>query len=113
MQSNYPFKPRGIVKWHAFSALIDGEDQKNDVIDIPDLSLDLTNNQLSLMNYNLSYALAMNCEVNIEYIHNNKKNNVSGYIKKVDDIKQTILIDDLIIKVSAISDISIEEGFNE
>lgn len=107
MPNNYPFKPRGIMKWHAFSALIDGEDQKDDVVEITDLNIDLTTNQYSLLNYNLSYAVAMNCKVTIEYIKNNKKHKLIGYIDKVDEFNQVLSIDQQIIHVKDIFNIII------
>lgn len=107
MQSNYPFKPRGIVKWHAFAALIDGEEQKDDVQEIDLIEKDLTTNQYALMNYNLSYAIAMNCEVIIEYLIDNKITSIQGFINKVDDINQTIVVNGKLIKVQDITNIII------
>ena len=104
---DYPFKPRGIVKWHAFAALINGEEQKEAAIETTSLDITLLDDKLDELNYTLNEAIIHNEKIRINYINDSLIEICEGIITNIDDINNFIQIDDNKININQIIDIYI------
>lgn len=119
--NNYQFHPRGIEKWGAFAAVIDGDEQKNQVITKKKLTNNLVEERLLELDQNVQYAQANNIQVTLVYIDEDQLLTITGYIKEIDIINKIIKIDDQIISNDKVVDIQldkfifndIQEGFCE
>lgn len=103
----YKFRPRGIEKWHAFAALLSGDEQKETAIEKEQLSFTLYDDYLDEMNYKVQQALSHNSKILVEYLKDNQYQQIQGYISNVDQYNSTIQINDQIIEIDTISFIDI------
>lgn len=107
MPSNYPFRPRGIVKWHAFSALLSGEEQKESAYTQEELDIDLFEDKLNQLNQTLLQALDQEALLNIEYVENNEIKKIDSIIQKIDYHTNEIIFEDLTLDVLQIINLTI------
>ena len=107
MPSDYPFKPRGIVKWHAFAAVISGEEQKDQATDIKNIEFELLDDRLSLLDETLTEAINNNHLLAIKYLDNNQINYLESKIIKINRFEQTIEFSDKTINIKQIIDLTI------
>ncbi|WP_423363897.1 YolD-like family protein [Mycoplasma sp. P36-A1] len=103
---DYKFSPRGIEKWHAFAAVVSGDEQKDTAIEIVQKSINLFDEHLDEINYIVLEALELKLEVSIDYLENNEFKLIKGYISKVDTLNSTLFINDIIIPLDSISSVS-------
>ncbi|MDF9867691.1 hypothetical protein OKW22_001269 [Bacilli bacterium PM5-3] len=107
MPNNYPFKPRGIVKWHAFAALISGEEQKQNATTIKNLEIELLDDKLALLETTINDALKNNSLLAIKYLENNQINYLESTIIKLNSIEQVIEFKDIKLQINQIIDLTI------
>lgn len=99
---------RGIKKWNAYKSLVEQQDSLSKIANKKKIETKplISNERAEEINEILSNYKGE--EVNIKYFRNNRKNEISTYIKKVDTFnRQLLTIDSLIIKFSEIYDLSI------
>lgn len=106
MQNNYQFKPRGIVKWHAFSAVISGNEQKESAHIDEIIDIDLFEDKLALLNQILLNALENDEILIIEYLEDNTLKNIESKIIKIDYPNNTIIFEDLSLNVLQIANLT-------
>lgn len=102
---DYPFKPRGIIKWNAFAAVISADAQFEAIIEDDIIDINLLDDYKYYINYILQEAILMNKEVSIKYIYDNRIYNTNGYIIEYNDKEKKILINDLQIELISIKEI--------
>lgn len=107
MPNNYPFKPRGIIKWHAFSALLSGEDQKKSANTTEILDIDLSEDKLEQLNQILLLALEQESLLLIEYLELNSIKKIESIIQKINYPTNTIIFEDLSLNVHQILNLTI------
>lgn len=112
MQNNhdYPFKPRGIEKWHAFAALISGEEQKKEATDISIIENNLLDDKLEELDNTLNEALIYNHILIIKYITNNEVKTIESVIVDIDEINKNLILENsLTILLKDILDLQAKE----
>ncbi|MEG0364407.1 MAG: YolD-like family protein [Erysipelotrichales bacterium] len=102
----YPFRPRGIVKWHAFAAVISGDEQKESVITKDIVDIELMEDTLNVLNTELLEAYNNNRKVIIEYVENNKISKGTFTIKKIDKLNEKIYLNDKELDIFSIISIN-------
>lgn len=107
MQNNYPFKPRGIIKWQAFAAVISGEEQKDEVKETPTFDITLLDDHLEQLDLKIQEAFITKAKVRIKYLKDNKINIDKGYLLHVDYHQKKIILDNLNIESSQIIEVEI------
>jgi len=95
MQNNFDhkFRPRGIDKWHAFAALVSGDEQKESAIEKTVLSFDFFDEYYDDLDLLIKEAIANKQRVKVTYLIDNKYQEVIGLINKVDEYNKTLVID--------------------
>ena len=107
MQSNYDFKPRGIIKWHAFSALISGEEQKENAKDIETIDIELLDDKQDYLNYIINESLLNNYSMGIKYVDNNEIKYFESTPIRVDTIEKNLIFKDITLSIYQIIDLII------
>jgi len=107
MQNNYQFKPRGIVKWHAFAALISGEEQKHQATDIEKINVELLDDRLTSLDSIITEAITFNHLLGIKYLENNEFKYLEAKIIKIDNLNKSIIFESITLKVNQIIDLII------
>ena len=107
MLNNYPFKPRGVIKWQAFAAVISGEEQKEEVKETPTYDITLLDDHLDQLDLKIKEALITNAKVKVKYLQDNQINIYKGYLLKVDYHQKKIIFDNLNIESSQIIEVEI------
>ena len=107
-------RDRGIIKWAPFDALVGFSNLLNELkynrkkAEKPILSDD----QKAIMDQNITYAKEFNQEVTIVYFQDGYFKEVFGKIKKIDQIKQMIILENQIkIKLNSVLDLKIDKVF--
>jgi len=95
MQSNFDhkFRPRGIDKWHAFAALVSGDEQKESAIEIETLRFDYFDEYYDDLNLIMNEAYNEKKKVKITFLDNNQYHELEGYITKIDDYSQRVTLE--------------------
>lgn len=104
---DYQFHPRSIEKWHAFAALLSGEEQKEAAQTIEQLSFDLAEDNLNNLDYILSYALKNNSLVAFKYLEDNTIYYLESTITKIDSTNKKLILADKELAISTIIDMNI------
>ena len=108
MQNNeYQFHPRGIIKWHAFAALISGEEQVNEVSEEETIMIDLLDDKQESLNMVISEALKFNYLLGINYLENNKIKYLESYLSNIDYQNKTLIFNDITLATYQIIDLTI------
>lgn len=107
--NNYPFRPRGIAKWGAFAAVIDGDEQKRQVIKKRKLTNNLVEERLLELDQNAQYAKDNNIQVSLVYIEEDQLLTIIGHINDIDLISKSISINEKIIPNDKVVDIQLEK----
>lgn len=107
--NNYPFRPRGIIKWGAFAAVIDGDEQKRQVIKKRKLTNNLVEDRLLELDQNAQYAKDNNIQVTLVYIEEDQLLTIIGHINDIDLLSKSISINEKIIPNDRVVDIQLEK----
>ncbi|MDR1782231.1 MAG: hypothetical protein LBR40_04440 [Bacilli bacterium] len=105
---NYQFHPRGIIKWHAFAAVISSEEQKDMVIDEDIIDIELLDDKKNYLDYLLQEAITNNQKICVSYVENNQIINQEGSLIKIDYYTNTILVNNINIPIKNIIDIIVK-----
>lgn len=92
--NDYPFKPRGIVKWHAFAAVISGDEQMQQSNPDKIIEIDILDDQRDIINSYLMNSLHNKIDINIVYLRNNKLQNKLGYLIEYLEFEKEIVLND-------------------
>ncbi|MGL4382205.1 MAG: hypothetical protein ACRCTA_00635 [Bacilli bacterium] len=109
MPSNYKFKPRGIIKWHAFAAVISSDEQFERVVEDEDLSFSLLEDHQDYLDFILQEALNNQKKVLINYLKANELHQVKGLITLDHNSVHSLYCNQILIPLSSIKDIQIIE----
>lgn len=107
MQNDYDFKPRGIIKWHAFAALISGEEQKEIAKEIEDIDIELLDDKQDYLNFIINEALLHNYILGIKYIDNNEIKYLESIPIRIDSIEKNLIFKDIILSIYQVIDLII------
>ena len=107
MPNNYQFHPRGIIKWHAFAALISGEEQKKEAWEEETITVDLLADKQESLNIIINEALKFNYLLEINYLENNKIKCLESYLLKIDYHCKTLIFKDITLSTYQIIDLKI------
>ncbi|MDR3215702.1 MAG: YolD-like family protein [Bacilli bacterium] len=105
---NYQFHPRGIVKWHAFSAVVSNEEQLQEAVEIELLDIELLEDKKNYLDYQLKHALNNNLITSVSYLKDNQIIMMEGHISNVDYFNRTLNINDHNLPIDNIIDIIIK-----
>jgi hypothetical protein len=107
LNSNHKFKPRGIEKWHAFAALISGDEQKDNALEKEILSFEFFDDYYDDISYIIQEAILDKSLVLIKYLIDNEYKEVDGIIKKIDEYQSLLILDKVSIPLSSLYSIEV------
>jgi hypothetical protein len=105
--ADHKFRPRGIEKWHAFAAVVAGDEQKEAAIEIEQISFEHFDEYYDELNYLIEEAISENKFVEITYLENNQYKKHHSQIKKVDNLNASLILTDKKIALTNIYKIEI------
>lgn len=109
MQSDYRFNPRGVIKWQAFAAVVSGEEQKEEIKDIPILNYNLLDDYLDQLDVKIQEAILIKAKVKVKFLKNNQINLHKGYIKMIDYNSKQVIFSDIKIDSNEIIELDLIE----
>lgn len=107
MLNNYPFKPRGIIKWHAFAAVVDGEEQMESASTKEILEFDLLTDQLDALDNTLLNAYQNNLKIRVSYLEDNQIKTYDSKIISLNAHEKTIYLHHKKLAIERIIDIQV------
>jgi len=108
MQNNFDhkFRPRGIEKWHAFAALVSGDEQKDAATEEKILSFAYFDEYYDDLDFLIKEAYQSKKEVKITYLQDNQYHEMIGIITKIDDFQALLFVNNQAIQFKHIYSVS-------
>lgn len=107
MPNKYPFKPRGIIKWQAFSAVVGVEEQFEAATTKEELEIDLLDDRLELLDKTLLEAYQNNFMIRVSYLEDNQVKTYDSKIINMNAHEKTIYLHHKKLSIDSIIDIEI------